>query len=178
MKGTVIEIAKFVLLVGVFFFIITNLIQAFKIERQSMDPALAEGQIVLVWRMPYLGPFGFLGGPGKGDMVVFKEPGGTRAFVKRVVGLPGETVEVRSQRMYVEDTFFDETYLPGRLRTADFAPTKSGKDQFFLIGDNRSVSLDSRAFGPVDRSAMVGVLFFSVWPFDRLGTFEVPKTAP
>lgn len=175
--------AKFVLqlaiLVGLFSATFNTLFAVLQVEQQSMDPTLADGQYLIVWRAPYLPLVGELfGGPQRGDIVVFLEPGGRRPFIKRVIGLPGETVEGHGNRIYVNGQFFEEPYLPGRIRTNEFTGSAVLPGYVFVMGDNRPVSLDSRQFGPIKRSSISGVAIFSFMPLDRFGTFPDPFSPP
>ncbi|MGH9154807.1 MAG: signal peptidase I [Acidimicrobiales bacterium] len=85
-------------------------------------------------------------------------------FIKRVVGLPGETVEGRVGRVYVDGRRLVEPYLPAEVRTGDFGPTEVPAGHLFVMGDNRNSSTDSRVFGPIDRSMVVGRTIARVWP--------------
>lgn len=153
---------------------LTVVTQPFKVAKQSMDPSLAEDQVILVWRIPYMGPFTALGGPQRGQIIIFRDPQTARPFVKRVIALPGETVEGREGIVWVNGQPFDELYLPGKVRTDDFGPYAVENDTYFVLGDNRRPSLDSRHFGAVPRESVIGVAVLSVSPGDRLGTFTDP----
>jgi signal peptidase I len=113
--------------------------------------------------------------PSRGDVVVFKAPeraaetcgqGGT--YVKRIVGLPGETVSATEGRVHVDGERLPEPYVNEPGRTSDFRVTL-GDDEYWLMGDNRGMSCDSRRWGPVAREAMVGPVFLVYWPLGRLG---------
>jgi signal peptidase I len=119
-----------------------------------------------------------MGDPGRGDIVSFELPAsaaphcGTNAgvFVKRVVGLPGDTVEERNGVIYLNGSELAEPYVePANRDERSVGPTTVPGDAYYLLGDNRSSSCDSRVFGPVQRDALVAKVVFRYWPFSRLG---------
>lgn len=115
--------------------------------------------------------------PDRGDIVVFNPPdqveevcgaGGT--YVKRIVGLPGERIAGENGKIYVDGTELEELYLePGRSGGPDFGPEELGDDEYFMMGDNRRMSCDSRRWGSISREDMVGPVFFVYWPPNRIG---------
>jgi signal peptidase I len=118
--------------------------------------------------------------PRRGEIVVFETPDAARVkcgaggtFVKRIVGLPGETVEVRLQRgegyVYINGRKLDEPYVQdGRRAVREFGPAKVPKNGYFMMGDNRSSSCDSRDWGPVPRGNLIGKVFATYWPPNRI----------
>jgi signal peptidase I len=142
----------------------TFLIQAFFIPSLSMFPTLDEGDWVLVNKLSY-----DLHDVHRGDMVVFDRPEGSpesdiKDLIKRVVGLPGETIEARDGIVYIDGDRLDEPYLEDAVRTDNLPATKVPDGYVFVMGDNRSGSADSRVFGPVDEDTIVGRAFIRVWP--------------
>jgi signal peptidase I len=152
------------------FVIKTFLFQAFYIPSESMVPTLNVGDRVLVNKLSY-----DLHDVHRGDIVVFKAPpaaqsGNIQDLVKRVIGLPGDTVEAREDgRVYINDRLLDEPYLPAGTRTANLPPTKIPPGHMFVMGDNRAASKDSRVFGPVEESAIIGRVFIRIWPPGSIG---------
>jgi len=169
------------------------LIQAFFIPSRSMEPTLEVGDRVVVNRLAYR-----VGEPAHGDVVVFLRPIGTgdapqngplswvrRAvaqglggtppgsedLIKRVVGLPGDTVEGRNGRLWRNGHRIPEPYLAGKGFTSDFDPVLIKPGYYWVMGDNREDSADSRVFGQVPRSTLVGRAVLTVWPFTHLGGF-------
>jgi signal peptidase I len=114
--------------------------------------------------------------PKRGDIVVFKTPkladircgaGGT--FVKRLIGLPGETWEERNGYVYIDGKKLDEPYVkPSRRDPRTIAPIRIAKDHYFMMGDNRSQSCDSRAWGTVPKKNLIGKVFATYWPPNRI----------
>ena len=114
--------------------------------------------------------------PSRGDIVVFETPeraitvcgaGGT--FVKRLVGTPGDRISMSSGVLSVNGEEVDEPYVNGGPRGPDFPERKLGADEYFMMGDNRGYSCDSRRWGPVTRADLIGPVFAVYWPLTRLG---------
>ena len=142
----------------------TFLFQAFYIPSESMVPTLKVGDRVLVNKLSY-----DLHDVHRGDIVVFKAPpaaqsGNIDDLVKRVVGLPGDTLEARDGHVYVNGKRLDESYLPDGTRTDNLPVTKVPAGHIFMMGDNRPESRDSRYFGPIKESSIIGRVFVRIWP--------------
>lgn len=147
----------------------TFLIQAFYIPSESMVPTLSVGDRVLVNKLSYE-----TGDIGRGDIVVFARPGGPGAdgiadLIKRVVALPGETVEGRDGAVYVDGERLEEDYLPTGVSTSPFPPYTVPDDHVWVMGDNRGGSDDSRRFKAVPMDDVVGRAFVTIWPPSELG---------
>ena len=147
----------------------TFLIQAFYIPSESMVPTLGVGDRVLVNKLSYR-----TGDVDRGDIIVFARPGGPGAdgiadLIKRVVGLPGETVEGRDGHVYVDGRRLDEPYLRDEVSTSPFAPYTIPEDHVWVMGDNRGASDDSRRFKAVPLDDVVGRAFVVIWPISELG---------
>jgi signal peptidase I len=164
------------------FLIKTFLFQAFYIPSESMVPTLKVGDRVLVNKLSY-----DLHDVHRGDIIVFKAPpqaeaGNIKDLVKRVVGLPGDVVEARDDsgeicdteshagicHVYVNDRRLDEPYVHGQT-TVNMPRTKVPAGQLFMMGDNRTASRDSRYFGTVAKSAVIGRVFVRIWPPKSVG---------
>ena len=156
------------------FLVKTFLIQAFYIPSASMDPTLDIRDRILVNKLSYR-----LHDIHRGDIVVFERPDCAvrdpqiKDLVKRVVGLPGDTVEARRGSVIVNGRRLDESYLPDGQTTADFGPVEVPAGKLWLMGDNRENSSDSRVLcgGPtfIDEDSVVGRAFVRVFPVTRLG---------
>lgn len=145
----------------------TFLFQAFYIPSESMLPTLEKNDRVLVNKLSYR-----LHDVNRGDVVVFERPpneaGVIKDLIKRVVGLPGETVEGKDGRVFVDGRPLAEPYLPSATTTVPFAPVKIPVNHVWVMGDNRANSGDSRIFGSVSTSSVVGRAFVRVWPPNAL----------
>ena len=137
----------------------------------SMSPTIIENdrfiseKIVLKFRAPR-----------RGEILVFKPPAGaqfTTDYVKRVIGLPVETWEMRDGTVYINGEPLDEPYLPENLRAyGDFAPVKIPENCYFMMGDNRNASEDSRYWGFMPAENIRGRVVFRLWPLNRIGAIK------
>jgi signal peptidase I len=148
------------------FFLIAFVAQAFRVQGTSMEPLLLDGERIVVNKFIYrFQPI------ERGDVVVFwypKEP--SVSFIKRVVGLPGDLVEIRGGTLVVNGLPVRETYLPDSFRDGDnYPPTEVRKGYYFVLGDHRRSSNDSRSWGEVPEKYIYGRAVFRFWPFDRVG---------
>lgn len=146
----------------------TFLIQAFFIPSLSMFPTLDEGDRVLVNKLSYK-----LHDVNRGDLVVFERPKGQpesqiKDLIKRVVGLPGETIESREGTVYIDGKQLEEDYLVDGVTTENLPRQEIPAGHVFVLGDNRSDSADSRVFGSIDEDTIIGRAFVRVWPIPQL----------
>ena len=142
---------------------------AFYIPSESMVPTLEKGDRVLVNKLSYK-----LHDVHRGDVVVFERPpnepdNGIKDLIKRVVALPGETIEVRDCKVLINGNPLQEPYVKQWTRTCTSAPKTVGDNEVFVMGDNRDDSQDSRFFGPISQDLIVGRAFVVVWPLTNLG---------
>ena len=146
----------------------TFLIQAFFIPSLSMYDTLDKGDRVLVNKLSYR-----LHEIHRGDIIVFERPegvpdNGIKDLIKRVIGLPGETIESRDGRVYVDGKRLDEDYLADGVTTVNLDRQTIPDDHVFVMGDNRGNSEDSRVFGPISDDLVVGRAFVLVWPITQV----------
>lgn len=141
------------------------LAQATIVYGQSMEPNLHPNQRLIVDKLSYR-----LHSPQRNDIVVVDLPDMEEMLVKRIVALPGETVEVRRGVVYVNGVAIAEPF-PHDLTPYDMAPRTLGPLAYFVMGDNRGNSNDSRTFGPVTREEIVGRVWLRYWPFDQFVLF-------
>ena len=141
------------------------LAQATIVYGQSMEPNLHPNQRLIVDKLSYR-----LHSPQRNDIVVVDLPDMEEMLVKRIVALPGETVEVRRGVVYVNGVATTEPF-PHDLTPYDMAPRTLGPLAYFVMGDNRGNSNDSRAFGPVTRDEIVGRVWMRYWPLDQFVLF-------
>ena len=139
--------------------------QATRVEGQSMEPNLHSEQRLVVEKLSYR-----FHGPQRFDIVVLKMPNqGEELLIKRVIGLPGETVEIRDGQVYVDgnllaEPFTDQSTHPGRNSKITVPPL-----HIYVMGDNRDRSNDSRSFGPVPIDNLIGRAWLSYWPVEQIG---------
>ncbi len=143
-------------------------VQTFYIPSASMEPTLKKDDRVVVNKVSYR-----VHDVHRGDIVVFTTPPGVnksfKDLVKRVVGLPGETVEGREGKVLINGTALPEKYLPSGTITSDFGPYTVPPKSAWVMGDNRGNSEDSRVFKAIPESTIVGRVFVRIWPVTRLG---------
>jgi signal peptidase I len=152
------EIIETVLLTALIYAAVNFATGRFRVEGDSMQPTLHPDQYVLIDKVSYR-----LNPPQRGDVVVFRYPlDPTRDFIKRVIGLPGETVAVANGVVTVNGQPLDEPYIaapPNYVNNWSLGP-----DQYFVLGDNRNSSSDSHSWGPLERGHLIGKAVFVYWP--------------
>ncbi len=176
----VIDVAQTVALTLVIFVVIQNFIaQPFEVEQHSMERTFVEGQYVLVDRLSHLwSPY------ARGQVIVFRAPEGSsrpEPLIKRVIATGGQTVDIRDGNVYVDGTQLDEPYLfqgdDGAAEPTDSATTHwvVPEGDLFVMGDHRQVSSDSRAFGPIPVSSVIGRAMLRYWPISALSLIQTPS---
>jgi signal peptidase I len=152
--------------VVVSFFIITFLYQPVKVEGTSMAPQLHDQDRLFINKFAY--NFEKI---ERDDVVVFYYPRDTqKSYIKRVIGLPGDTVRIADGQVYVNGQAVDEPYVPARYRDVrSMEEFKVPEGEYFVMGDHRSISSDSRDFGPVARNLIYGKAAFVYWPREEMG---------
>lgn len=164
-----LEILEVVVVAAVSIYLIyTFIAQPFKVDGKSMEPNFSTGDYLVVDEVTYR-----FREPQRGEVVVLHDPTNeSQFFIKRVVGLPGEQILVSDGKVFVDGERIDEGYLPQGIFMADTPPFQLGKQEFFVMGDNRESSFDSRSWGPLGRHQIVGVVRLRFWPLDSLGVYE------
>jgi signal peptidase I len=143
------------------------LAQATRVYGSSMEPNLHTDQRLVVEKVTYR-----LHSPRRGDVVVIRMPErGPELLIKRVIGLSGETIEVREGTVYINGQPLEEAYLV-RKTTGTYGPSTVPEGHVFVMGDNRGASNDSRIFGAVPLERVVGRAWVSYWPFESLGIVQ------
>ena len=155
------------------------LIQPFYVKGASMEPNFYDHEYLIIDEISYR-----FSQPQRGDIVVFRYPKDPKQFfIKRVIGLPGETVKIEDGFVYIikdgQTNMLNEDYLPGDIQNlvpvGGYRETKLASDEYFVLGDNRDQSLDSRIFGAVKEDYIVGRTWLRGWPFTRLTIFNTPN---
>ncbi len=139
--------------------IMVSVAQAFQVEQYSMEPTLLPHDRVLVNKFLY-----HFRPPQRGDVIVLKYPLNTqRNYIKRIIGLPGEALEIKDGKLYINSQLVQELYLHGTPQ-GNYGPFTVPLDAVFVMGDNRNNSEDSRSFGPLKKTLIVGQAIFIYWP--------------
>lgn len=165
------EMVETVVLALVIFFLIRIFVQNFRVDGMSMEPNFHDGQFLLINKLAYK-----LGEPQRGDVIVFRYPRDpSRDFIKRVVGLPGETVEVVDGQVYVNGQAIQE---PQTIQHAAYnsGPVTLAADEVYVMGDNRPNSSDSHSWGPLSTDLIIGKVVLSYWPPASWGLVKTPET--
>ena len=147
-------------------FIIVFIYQPVKVEGVSMMPSLEDQERIFVNKFVYrLEPI------SRGDVVVFRYPRDpSKSYIKRVIGVAGDRIRIDGGQVYVNGAALDEDYVPPAYDDArSFPETVVPPHTYFVLGDHRSMSSDSREFGPVNQSSIYGKAVFGYWPMDKLG---------
>ena len=153
------------------------LIQPFYVKGASMEPSFDDHEYLIIDELSYR-----FRPPERTEVVVFRYPLDPRQyFIKRVIGLPGETVKISGGHVtivneaYPDGLVLDETaYLSPDVATRGDRTVTLGAEEYFVLGDNRSASLDSRTFGPLSKQQIVGRVWIRGWPLDRMTLFRAP----
>ncbi|MGA2810001.1 MAG: signal peptidase I [Candidatus Acidiferrum sp.] len=156
--------------IGLALVIIVFLYQPVKVEGTSMAPLLSDQERIFINKFVYR-----FASIERGDVVVFWYPlDRSKSFIKRVIGLPGDTLEMRQGTLYVNGKMVPEPYVPLRYEDfSNFGPVTVPKDSYFVMGDHRISSNDSRVFGAVENKFIYGRAVFAYWPVDHFGSLAI-----
>ncbi len=159
------EIIETLLLTFFIFWLVNSVVGRYRIDGHSMDPSLAHGEYLLINNLAY-----YLDEPERGDIIVFHHPNSDLNLIKRVIGLPGDQVEIANQQVKVNGFVLQEPYIQAE-------PTYSGSwtvpaGEYFVLGDNRNSSSDSHTWQYLPKENIIGKAMIIYWPFADWG--EVP----
>jgi signal peptidase I len=160
--------------IGLALVIIVFLYQPVKVEGTSMAPLLSDQERIFINKFVYrFEPI------QRRDVVVFWYPlDRSKSFIKRVIGLPGEKVEIRQGIVYVNGRAIQEPYVPPQYEDlSDFGPIRVPRDSYFVMGDHRISSNDSRVFGSVESRFIYGRAVFAYWPVDHFGSLSTTEAS-
>ncbi|MBE5937042.1 MAG: signal peptidase I [Lachnospiraceae bacterium] len=173
LRSIIIEIAIYAALLFVCIYIVpTYVVQRTIVDGNSMENTLFDEENLIVNKLAYR-----FGEPDRFDIIVFYPYGKDvpeEYYVKRIIGLPGEKIQIIGEDIYVNDEILEENYGKYPITDPGIAsePIVLGEEEYFVLGDNRKVSEDSRFFGPVERENISGHVVFRIYPFDAFGTVE------
>lgn len=178
-KGFIWEVTKVVVIsLAIVIPVRKYLIQPFYVKGASMEPNFYDHEYLVIDEINYR-----FNDPRRGEIIVFRYPYDFKQyFIKRIIGLPGERVRISGGDVFIyNDTYPDGTkldesgYLIAGTRTAGKVDIALGEEEYFVLGDNRASSLDSRSFGPVAKSGITGRTWIRGWPISRISSFETPE---
>jgi signal peptidase I len=172
-----LELIKVAILAGITIGLVRYfLFKPFYVKGQSMEPNFFEHEYLIIDELSYR-----FRGPERGEVVVFRSPVDEKEFyLKRIIGLPGERIKIEDNKVIIYNDEFPqgkvlkEEYLDAGQETYGSATWSLGEEQYFVLGDNRVASYDSRRFGPIDKESIVGQMFFRGFPLNRIGLFDHP----
>jgi len=170
-KSALREVIETIVLTVVIFLLIQTVVRNFRVVGTSMEPNLHDGQYLIVDKISYR-----LGEIKRGDVIVFEPPNRPgEDYVKRVIGLPGELVEIRHGQVFINNEPLDEPYVV-RPGSYSMSPRRVGPNELFVLGDNRNSSSDSHNWGMLSQDKVVGKAWISYWPPSQWGV--IPRDAP
>ena len=160
-----------VVALSVFVVIYLFIVQPHEVKGSSMEPTFQNNEYIITDKVSYR-----FGKPNRGDVVIFKAPVNPDVdYIKRIIGLPGETVMIENGRIYIDGKILNEPYLEDLTPVFPGGFIKEGavvsvpEDHYFVMGDNRPHSSDSREFGPIEKKLIIGKAVFRYWPINNLG---------
>ncbi|MFD2043931.1 signal peptidase I [Ornithinibacillus salinisoli] len=164
-KNEWIEWIKAIIIAIILAFIIRNFLFATSIvEGDSMDPTLENGERVIFNKIVY-----FIGEPARGDIIIIQRP--QKNYVKRVIGLPGETIEIKDHKLFINDEQYEQTFITEEAinHTGNFGPIEIPEDSYFVMGDHRAISKDSRnGLGFITEDEIIGRSELVIFPFSEM----------
>lgn len=174
----IFDIGKTVLIVFVVAYTIRYfIIQPFVVDGHSMDPNLSNSEYLIVNKFSYK-----IDEPRRGDIIVFTAPNSPEYdYIKRIIGLPGEKITIKNEKIYINDSLIEENYLTNNVNTTIQGNKKTilevtlNNDEYFVLGDNRDNSSDSRVWGPLPKKNIIGKAWFVVYPLNFFGTIKTPE---
>lgn len=155
------EVIPYIVIVVVVVLIRTFIITPVRVDGDSMKNTLKNGDILLLYKLSSIDRF---------DIIVLDEEKDNEKIIKRVIGLPGETVAIKKGKIYINDKVIDDEYAYGE--TSDYNKVTLKDDEYFILGDNRLISKDSRYFGPIKENEIKGKIVFRLFPFTKIGTVQ------
>ena len=155
------EVIPYVVIVVVVVLIRTFIITPVRVDGDSMKNTLKNGDILLLYKLSSINRF---------DIIVLDEEKDNEKIIKRVIGMPGETIAIKKGKIYINDKVIDDEYAYGE--TSDYNKVTLRDNEYFILGDNRLISKDSRYFGPIKENEIKRKIVFRLFPFTKIGTVQ------
>ena len=164
MRGVIREVVTTIIVAVVIFLVLQATVQSFVVIGSSMRPNFEPGQRLLVSKVAYR-----FGEPQRGEVIVFRPPNNKDIdYIKRVIALPDDKIEIKEGTVYINNVALDEPYIKAPTNDT-LRPTEIPENEYFVLGDNRNHSNDSRDWGTVPRENIIGKAWLSIWPPDQWG---------
>lgn len=164
-KSFLREIIETIVLTLIIYGLLSLGFRNFRVIQTSMEPNFHDGQYLVVNKLAY-----HLHPPERGDVIIFHPPTNPeKEYIKRLIGLPGEKVEIREGYVYIDGRRLEEPYISQVNRHGSWGPSVVGQDEYFVLGDNRNNSSDSRSWGMLPHKNIFGKAWLSYWPPQEWG---------
>ena len=150
------------------------LFQPFVVNGQSMEPNFSDGNYLIIDELSYR-----LREPHRGEVIVFESPVDSTRLIKRIIGLPGETIQIENDKIKIYNNenykiLNEADYLPEEVQTIGDFKISLAENEYLVLGDNRLASYDSRRFGPISRKNIIGRVYLRAWPLDFFDKIKTP----
>lgn len=153
------DLIPYVFIVFLVIIVRTYIATPVRVDGNSMRKTLEDGDILLLYKMAKF---------ERNDIIVLDEKEDNEIIIKRIIALPGETIKIQSGKIYINDKEYNDEFAYGD--TSDYEQVTLGEDEYFILGDNRLISKDSRYFGTITEDEIIGKVVFRFWPFSKIGT--------
>lgn len=160
-KSVILEYLPYIIIIIAIILVRKFIVTPVRVSGNSMYPTLTDGQIMILNKVSQINRY---------DIVVVNKTVAGEEIIKRVIGIPGDSVEVVGGKLFINDEEIIDKY--GNGETGDFYKTYLASDEYYVMGDNRSISLDSRVFGKIKKDDIEGVTNFILFPFNQFGVVE------
>lgn len=157
-KRIIKELIPYIIIVVVVVLIRTFIATPVRVDGDSMNKTFKNGDILILYKLSKINRF---------DVIVLHEEKDNEKIIKRVIGMPGDTVAIKDGEIYINDEKIDDEYAYGM--TSDYERITLKSDEYFILGDNRLISKDSRYFGPIKEKEIKGKVVFRIFPFSKFG---------
>ncbi len=153
------DLIPYVFIVFLVIIVRTYIATPVRVDGNSMRKTLEDGDILLLYKMAKF---------ERNDIIVLDEKEDNEIIIKRIIALPGETIKIQNGKIYINDKEYNDEFAYGD--TSDYEQVTLGENEYFILGDNRLISKDSRYFGTITEDEIIGKVVFRFWPFSKIGT--------